>query len=78
MNKDSVKENLWMVGVLIMIAGAFLIGLPLLGGERLDFVRNLSPYFAGFFIGGLIAIDFGFLFAIISLYAREKEEEKTK
>lgn len=70
------KENLWIIGVLIIVVGSFLISLFLLGSEKIHFMSDLIPYTVGFFITGLIASIFGFLFTIICLDRCEEAEIK--
>lgn len=73
MNKDSVKEKLWMVGVAILVFGVSLFGLFMFSNEEICYFSALSPYTLGFFITGLIASFCGFLFTIICLDQSEAE-----
>jgi len=66
------KENLWQIGVLVIVVGAFFISLFLLSSEEIHFMSDLIPYTAGFLITGLIASFFGFLFTIVCLDRYDK------
>jgi hypothetical protein len=77
-NKDSIKEKLSIISALIIILGAFLIGLFMLSNEELYFFGysfgDLNQYTAGFLITGLIASIFGLIFTIICLDECEEAE----
>ncbi len=70
------KENLWLIGVLLIVAGTFFISLFLFSSEEIHFMSDLSQYTAGFLITGLIASFFGFIFTIICLDLYEEAEAK--
>ncbi len=72
------REKLWIIGALIMVFGCVLAASPILGDNGLVFIRDLSPCFGGFFIVGLAVINFGFLFALVSLHSSEKETAKSR
>ena len=72
------REKLWIIGALILILGSVLAAFPKLGDEGLYLIRDLRPYFGGFFIVGLAVIDFGVLFSLISLYSSEKGTAKNR
>jgi hypothetical protein len=73
-NKNSIKENLWKIGVLILILGGFVIGLFMLSNERFYFFSFLQIYVVGFFIIGLILLFFGFILTIIGLDRYEESD----
>jgi MFS family permease len=70
------RDKLWIIGVLIIAVGGFLIGLFVLSNEGFPYFSALSTYTIGFLITGLIASIFGFLFTTICLDQREKAETK--
>jgi len=70
------REKLWIIGVLIIVFGGFLIGLFMLSNEGFPYFSDLITYTIGFLITGLIASIFGFLFTINCLDRREKAETK--
>ena len=74
MNNDSKKENLWIIGGLLIVLGGSLIGLFILINKELYFFSRLNLYALGFLITGLIVLVFGFLFALIGLEKSEAEK----
>lgn len=75
MNKDSKKENLWMIGGLLIILGGSLISLFMLSNEGVYSFSDLNLYAAGFLITGLIVLVFGFLLALICLEKSKTEKQ---
>jgi len=70
------KENLWLIGVLLIVVGFFSTSLFLLGSEEIHFMSDLIPYTAGFLITGLIAPFFGFIFTLFCLNLYDKADIK--
>ena len=70
------REKLWIIGVLMIVVGGFLIGLFVLSIEGFPYFSDLITYTIGFLITGLIASIFGFLFIIICLDRCEEAETK--
>jgi len=75
-NKATIIEKLWIIGALMIVVGAFFIGLFLLSSEEVSFMSGLNSYTIGFLITGLIASIFGFLFTIICIDRCEEAEIK--
>jgi hypothetical protein len=76
MNKNSIKENLWKIGALIIILGGSLLGLFMLSNEEFYLVNFLHLYTVGFLIIGFILLFFGFILTIICLDRYEESEIK--
>jgi hypothetical protein len=80
-NKAFIKENLWKIGILIIVVGIFLVGLFIWSNENFYlfgyFFGDLNQYAVGFLITGEIALLFGFLLTIICLDRYEELEIKT-
>jgi len=75
-NKNSLKENLWKIGVLIIILGGSLLGLFMLSNEGFYFFSFLTLFAVGFLIMGFILLFFGFISTIICLDRYEESEIK--
>ena len=76
MKKNSIKENLWKIGALIIILGGSLLGLFMLSNEGFYFFSFLHLYTVGFLIVGFILLFFGFILTIIGLDRYEESEIK--
>jgi hypothetical protein len=76
MDKASIKEKLWIVGLLMIVFGMILSSFFMLSNEELYFFGQLNQYAVGFLILGLILLVFGFLFAITCLHQYEASENK--
>ena len=66
------KENLWQIGVLLIVVGSFFVSLFVLSSEEIHFMSDLIPYTSGFLITGIIASFFGFLFTLVCLDRYDK------
>jgi hypothetical protein len=71
------RENLWIIGVLLIVFGGSLFGLFMLSNEGFYYFGDLSMYTIGFLITGLIASIFGFLVTLTCL-DRGKADNTTK
>ena len=67
MNKNSIKENLWKIGALLIILGGSFLGLFMLSNEGFYVFSFLNLYAVGFLIMGFILFFFGFILTIICL-----------
>ena len=61
------RENLWIIGVLLIVFGASLFSLFVFSTEGIYYFSRLSDYPIGFLITGLITSVLGFLLTLASL-----------
>jgi hypothetical protein len=71
------RENLWKVGLLIIVFGIIFLSLFILSSEEIYFFRLLNQSAIGFLILGLLSLIVGFLFTMICLELWETSEKKS-
>ena len=76
MNEALIKDNLFRIGELLIVASAFFIGSFL--ATNLAEIAIFASFVGGFAIAGFFSLFFGFTLTIIDAYFLEPETDLTK